>query len=94
MSPQDLAKSGTAFALSFPSGKLVYVLRWLGRKLWICAAAGKTNQATAQALQAIEQQARDNEATAVMFQTARPGLVKLAQRSGYRVTGWILEKAV
>lgn len=92
--PETLCSAGHPFALDLPTGRLVYVLQWLRHKFWVLAAAGATSNATAQALQAIEQQAEANGATAVCFQTARPGLVKLARRSGYRVKGWILEKEV
>jgi len=45
-------------------------------------------------LPAIEAQAARAGLHSVAFQTARRGLVRLAERQGYEVTGWILRKDV
>lgn len=91
---EAVVKAGEPFALDLQDGRMVYVLELQGPALWITAAAGNTRQATAPALRIIEHQARQAGAQSVNFQTARPGLVKRVQAAGYRVKGWVLEKAI
>lgn len=99
----SVVRGGMSFALDFPDGRLVYTLRVLpGRVLLIAAAAGPTRCATLPTLAAIERQARTVGAVRLVFQTARPGLVRLARRAGFAslllpgsmVPGWRLEKAL
>lgn len=89
-----VCRAGQAFALNCKTGRLVYLVKWLGSRRLILAAAGALRGEARQVLQAIEHQARQDKAAALVFQTARPGLVRQAQREGYRVTGWILEKGL
>lgn len=91
---KSVCASGDCFALPAKTGTIVYVLRWIGNKILILAAAGNVKGETKNCLHAIEAQAKANGAQSVMFQTARAGLVKLATQSGYQVTGWILEKQI
>lgn len=91
---EDVCARGQAYALQFDGAPLVYVLEKLGCSVWITAAAGATKAATLATLDHIEQQARAMGARLVQFQTARPGLVRLARRAGYQQSGYVLAKVL
>lgn len=88
----DTCTRGLCFAATLEGGaQMVYVLNVRNGQAWIAAAkGGGPADLTATLLPVIELQA--SELDSVAFQTARPGLVRKAQRQGYRVTGWILKK--
>lgn len=90
----QLVAAGQAYEFSSSNGRLVYVLQQFGTDLWITAAAGTTQRGTRTALQLIELQARLARARRVCFQTARPGLMRLAMRSGYQREGWTFTKEI
>ena len=74
----------------------VVAVRDLESWLWCDCAAGSDLPAI---LASLEQVARYARRTCVAWQTARPGLVRIARRHGYRVlqpvgSGWIMLKAV
>lgn len=89
-----MCQEGACFAATHASGaQAVYVLRVRNGQAWVDAAAGSGQvDLTALLLPVIELQAA--RLSSVAFQTARPGLVRKAQRAGYRVAGWILKKDV
>lgn len=81
------------YALRSAYGAAVFALRINPARAWVSVAAGETTASITPALaQAIERQAKQGGAPVVRFQTARPGLVRRAERLGYRVVGWIMEK--
>jgi hypothetical protein len=90
----SVCATGQCFALDFDSGRLVYVVQLIGSALWITAAAGHTQAAARATLAFIESQARTAGARLVKFQTVRHGLVRLARRSGYVQSGYVLSKVV
>lgn len=93
--PESLAAHGTPVQVLAEGGSMVCVLRPQGNRLWIDAAAGAaTENLTQLGLQLAEETARQSGLAAVCFETARPGLVRVAQQHGYRITGWIMEKDV
>lgn len=91
----EIISSGFCFCLDFGHGqKIAYVLEWIGSDIFITAAFGNTTRHARAALAVIEQQAIKNGAQVLKFQTARPGLVKLAIQAGYTVHGMILQKVM
>lgn len=88
-----MAARGQCFAATAPGAQVVYVLRVENGRAWVeaCKGAGNVDWA-ATLLPVIERQAQGLQAVA--FQTARRGLVRKAQRQGYRVAGYIMEKAL
>lgn len=88
-----LASSGQCFAATAEQSQAVYVIQIKNGVAWVAAAKGNGPQDwSAALLPIIEAQAKG--CAAVAFQTARPGLVRKAQRQGYAVTGWILKKPI
>jgi hypothetical protein len=95
--PESLAGAGPAFALHTTDGFGAFVVKKNGCQLWVEAAVGKSqDDLTEMGMAIVEEMARKSECTEVAFQTARPGLVKKATKKqhGYKVTGWILKKAL
>lgn len=91
--PSTIAATGETFALSTPGGRGVFVTKKRGRQLWISGAGAVGSTGLAQCgLDMIEAIARQSDCDTVAFQTARPGLVRIAKKQGYRITGFILEK--
>lgn len=91
--PASIAASGHCYALETDAGRGVFVCEKRGGQLWIHGAGSTdgtgmihTGMDTAEAL------SRHAGCDSVAFQTARPGLVRIAKRRGYRVVGVILEK--
>lgn len=89
------ALTGAAcFAVEDECGKSVFAVRKEGQKLWVCAAAGAGKHAVFDSLErGIFELAGEVGASSIGFQTARRGLVAKAKKAGYRVTGYIMEKA-
>ena len=90
--PESIAASGVCFALNTQAGRGVFVAEKRGSQLWIHGAGstGSTGMihdgmavAEAMALQA--------GCDRVAFQTARPGLARIAKKRGYKIKGFILE---
>lgn len=86
-----LAASGDCFAATADKSQAVYIVRVDNGVAWIAAAkgAGDTDW-TATLLPIIEAQAKG--CASVAFQTRRRGLVRRAEKQGYKVAGWILKK--
>lgn len=93
--PASIAKSGECFRLTADGSEGVFVLQRQGDRLRITGAgAVKSKGLTGTGLQVIEQIAKRSGCQAVDFQTARPGLVRLAKKQGFKVVGFIMEKSV
>lgn len=93
--PASIAESGECFSLTANGSEGVFVLNRRGGGLWISGAgAVKSEGLTGTGLQVIEQIAKQSDCQRVGFQTARPGLVKLARKQGFKVVGFIMEKSV
>lgn len=86
-----MAARGACFAATTDTAQAVYVLKVENGRAWVsaCKGAGPVDW-SGLLLPVIEQQAQGLQAVA--FQTARRGLVRKAQRQGYRVAGYIMEK--
>lgn len=83
----DIIARGRTFRIVAPSGETVgaYVLAAFGPLLWVMAAGGQAAFDVTRAILAlVEVQAAGFEE--IGFRTERRGLVKKAQRHGYRVT--------
>lgn len=94
--PGDIAAMtarGQCFTAATENAQVVYVMTVSNGIAWIDATkgAGPIDWA-AHLLPIIEAQAKG--CRAVGFQTRRAGLVKKAQKQGYKITGWTLEKTL
>lgn len=91
-----VASGGQSFALHLDDdGELVFTVRAQNGVFWIDGAIGQAGQGgdmTAQGLGFLEAMAKAAQCASIGFATARAGLVKKAERQGYRVAGWILKK--
>lgn len=93
--PADIAAYGQCLQFQTGQGACTFVMREERGVLWIDGAASEGGTGhTGTGLELAEATAQVAGCHAVAFETDRPGLVKLAQRQGYKVTGYILEKAV
>jgi hypothetical protein len=85
-----MCQTGMCMGLQSADGAVVMVLQVRDGVIWVDAVrgAGRVDLTAAvdQALTALP------GARAVAFQTARPGLVRKAQRLGYQVTGYVMRK--
>lgn len=85
--------------LDTPHGRILYAVEMYQGALWVTAAAGITRAPAVDWLaRALQRRAAEQGANAICFYTARRGLVRVARRYGYRVTGtlpngWELRKA-
>lgn len=90
---EHMTARGQCFAATAPGAQVVYVMRVENGRAWVDAMKGAgAVDWIATALPIIEAQAQGLRA--VGFQTARRGLVRKAQRQGYRVAGYIMEKTI
>lgn len=93
--PASIAESGECFQLTADGSEGVFVLQRKGAGLWISGAgAVQSKGLTGTGLQVIEQIAKQSDCQTVGFQTARPGLVRLAKKQGFKVVGVIMEKSI
>lgn len=93
------AHAGQCFRLTLPDGELVYTLSAARRECWIHAAAGTGRDMARRGLLVIEHQARVSGCKEIGFQTMRAGLIRRAERMGYRIcgaigSGFIMRKAI
>lgn len=88
----DACKAANCFQVE-GDAKAFYVVGVRNGVAWIEAAQGSGSIDLSAALDALICSQADG-LRAVGFSTARPGLVRKAQRRGYVVTGWILQKAL
>lgn len=96
---EGIAKAGPTFRIETGVGHAVFTLSAKAGFCWVHAARGAGQGMTEVGLNVIEQIARQAGCHAVGFQTLRRGLVRKAQRLGYRIagqinTGHILEKSI
>lgn len=93
---QRIARDGQCFALTADGGaQIAYVLVVRGGQAWINAAKGLGPvDWTALTLPVVELQAKRAGLESVAFQTRRRGLVRKAEKLGYRVTGYIMKKDI
>lgn len=94
---EAMAARSDCLRVTGPAGDLVMALQLrTGTErsvLWIAGAAGQgATDWTYNGLAVAEHKAAACGAQAVAFQTARRGLVRRAEASGYRVAGYILIK--
>jgi hypothetical protein len=91
-----VASGGQSFALHLEDGgALVFTVRAQNGVFWIDGAIGQAapgGDMTAQGLTFMEAMASAGKFGSIGFATDRAGLVKKAERQGYRVAGWILKK--
>lgn len=97
--PQSAAQSGQSFVLTNSAGRLTFTASIKGRALWVHAAAGEGQGMAAAGLHCLEQIARANRVQSVEFQTLRMGLVRVAEKRGYRVArrqgqGYVMAKGI
>lgn len=94
-SHDDIASAGECFSLSHAGSSCVFVVRKKDRHLWVSGAAAIASKGLAKVgMQALDALAAQAQCQTIGFQTARAGLVKLAKKNGYRITGFILEKRI
>lgn len=94
MTAADVAPACSAancFEVIGDDAAAVYVVAVRNGVAWIEAAAGRGSMDLTAALDALIC-GQSQGLQAVGFQTARLGLVRKAQRRGYRVAGWIMKK--
>lgn len=90
---QTCTQRGECFAIRVPGAQLSYLLTVDNGQVWVQWAQASGPFDFEKVLSGvIEAQAKG--CNSVAFQTGRRGLVRKAQRQGYRVTGWILKKEI
>lgn len=93
--PQSIAAAGRCFELGIDDERGVFVLQNRDGRMWISGAGAVGSKSlTVPGLVGIEAIAKAAECVAVGFHTGRPGLVKIAKKQGYRITGYIMEKSI
>lgn len=91
--PKTIAEKGDCFLIVSGLGKIALSVKKIGRKLWVYGAASNDSKsATVPGLDLLEKLALDSQCDSVSFRTSRKGLLKLAEKNGYKVTAYILEK--
>ena len=92
---QRIAETGENFELTTPEGVGVFTVRRLSNTLWVAGAGSEKSEGLLKhGLPIVEAMAKLEGLERVGFQTARPGLVRIAKRHGYRIAGIILEKRI
>ena len=96
-SADDIAGNGDAFRLTVDGETGVFVVKHHPKigLLWVTGAGAiATSRLLAPGQAVIEDIATKNGCTRVGFQTGRPGLVRAMKKRGFKVTGFIMEKAL
>ena len=95
-SAEGIAEHGQCFEFSSGGKTCAFVVRQKGEILLIDAAATNSSAGgmTAAGLALADTVANRMECTHIAFETNRRGLVRLAQKNGYQIAGYILKKAV
>lgn len=86
-----MCKAGTCFELSDGCGLAVVVVHERNGVHWVDAAGGSGGRDLAGAIDHVLTAAG---ARSIAFQTKRLGLVRRAQRQGYKVAGYIMRRDV
>lgn len=97
--PESLAGSGVNLRLIGHQGECLVNVGEQEGAFWIFGAAGRSQGITPSGLQTLERIALRCGLERVRFQTIRRGLVRQAQRAGYRAVqqvgdGYIMEKVI
>lgn len=93
--PDSIAENGDCFSLEVGGHSGVFVVRKKGGQLWVSGAAALASKGLAAAgLDVMQAIAAQTDCDTVGFQTARPGLVRIAKKQGFAVVGFILEKRI
>ena len=89
------AENGACFELKVGQAKGVFSVSKKGETLWVHAAASlNSGGLTGPGLAVIQEMAARAGCSKIGLQTARPGLVKLCKKSGFKVSGFILQKSL
>jgi len=90
---ESIAASGNCFAFDDGADAFVFVLRLRSGVLFVDAtAAMQAGQALAKGLPLADEIARQANCRSIVFETARPGLVRRAKKMGYRVASINMKK--
>lgn len=93
--PEGIVAGGDCYRLQDGASDCVFVLKKNRDRMWVeTARAVKSAGLTRYGFNLAEAMSRESGCQRVGFQTARPGLVKIAKKNGYRVVGVIMEKAL
>ena len=94
-SASDMAAAGSCFELTVGQAKGVFSVSKQGAMLWVHGAASlNSGGLTGPGLAVIQEMAARAGCSKIGLQTARPGLVKLCKKSGFKVSGFILQKSL
>lgn len=90
-----IMQQGTCWKME-EGGQIVgaFVAEVKGETLWILAAAGKASENLCDFLAGHLQKVGRGHVTEIMFRTARPGLVRQAQKHGYHVAEYWMKKKI
>lgn len=92
---ESLAGSGQAFRLTTGTASGVFVAEVRGNHLWIHGAgAAASSGLTAAGLALFDAMATTAGCEFIAFETARPGLARLAKKNGYRPAAVVMKKKV
>ena len=86
-----LAMHGECFAIDGQAAHAVYVVHVINGTCWVDALKGAGDTDITALVDAVLCD-QANGLHAIALQTRRRGLVRLLQRLGYHVTGWVLRK--
>lgn len=90
-----MAANCACFEIDNGGGAGVGVLENKGETLWVWGfGADASKGLTADAIAVTESMAKKANCKKVGFKTSRAGLVRIAQKHGYRITAFILEKNI
>lgn len=93
--PASIARGGDCYKLRDGEQEGVFVLSKQGDRLWVKGAAAVRSQGLLEiGFGLVDQIAAQAGCRRIGFQTGRPGVVKLARRKGFKVVGFIMEKAI
>lgn len=93
--PGDIARGGSCLRVRTENGDCFIVARVQGETFWMDGAASDRSEGLAPLLGHLaEEFARRAGCRRVAFETARPGLVRLARRRGWRFAAFVMEKEV
>ena len=71
-----------------------FLLRRKGKEIYVVAAAGRSNIDLSIAINKIITDTKSDDIESISFTTKRRGLVKKAEKQGYKIEGYILRKRI